>query len=309
MKEKGKLISKSNKVVFTLIIIATVLLVIAWPGLQTVFGNNDFKTAKQRKEKNLNNATVNRGQAEQVKVIAKWDMPAELKEISGISFINENRFACIQDELATVYIFNTTSGKIEKEISFGGAGDYEGIAVVGNDIYVGRSDGKIFEVAGYNNSKPVITAYSTHLKAKNNVEGLCYDKKNKRLLLAVKGKDAGNNAFKGLYGFDLASKNLAVDPVYKIDLKDPVWNEVKGKNKLQPSDVAIHPGNGDIYIIDGASPKLLVLGPDAVTKNLYFLTGSEFSQPEGISFSPSGELFISNEGVTKAGNILKVSLP
>ena len=36
--------------------------------------------------------------------------------------------------------------------------------------------------------------------------------------------------------------------------------------------------------------------------------GKEFSQPEGITFSPQGEIFISNEGGQEPGNILKVEV-
>ncbi|HEY1020794.1 MAG TPA: hypothetical protein VGE06_00715, partial [Flavisolibacter sp.] len=33
-----------------------------------------------------------------VKVAQQWDMPAVLKEISGIAYMDGERFACIQDE-------------------------------------------------------------------------------------------------------------------------------------------------------------------------------------------------------------------
>ena len=43
-------------------------------------------------------------------------------------------------------------------------------------------------------------------------------------------------------------------------------------------------------------------------KALHPLTGSAFEQPEGITFSPSGEMYISNEGGKGQGNILLVNL-
>ena len=31
----------------------------------------------------------------QVKIVRKWDLPKELKEVSGIAYLDANRFACI----------------------------------------------------------------------------------------------------------------------------------------------------------------------------------------------------------------------
>jgi hypothetical protein len=75
---------------------------------------------------------------------------------------------------------------------------------------------------------------------------------------------------------------------------------------MQPSDLDVHPSTGDIYIVDGADPKLLVMGADGSKKNLYQLSSTDFAQPEGLAFTKGGELFISNESKKGSGNILKV---
>ena len=81
-----------------------------------------------------------------VKVIKRWDLPAVLTEISGLAGMDNERFACIQDELGNIYVYNTAIAKIEKEISFAGFGDYEGITLVGDTAWVVRSDGRLYEV-------------------------------------------------------------------------------------------------------------------------------------------------------------------
>ncbi len=43
-------------------------------------------------------------------------------------------------------------------------------------------------------------------------------------------------------------------------------------------------------------------------KNLFLLDEAQFPQPEGVAFTPEGELFISSEGKTGAGRIAKVSI-
>ena len=150
--------------------------------------------------------------------------------------------------------------------------------------------------------------HTTHLTEKQDVEGLCYDKKNNRLLLSIKEEEADTKDYKGIYAFDLSTKKLSADPIHKIDLKHSIWNDVKDKDKIKPADLDVHPSTGDIYILDGPDPKILVMGADGSKKNLYFLNTDEFAQPEGISFTNTGDLYISNEGKKGTGNILKVSI-
>lgn len=52
---------------------------------------------------------------------------------------------------------------------------------------------------------------------------------------------------------------------------------------------------------------LLIMDYSGTIKKLYQL-GKDFAQPKGITFSPQGEIFISNEGTKQSGNILKVEI-
>lgn len=308
------MITKGDKIIFGVIALLIIVTFIFWKDARSLIGDKPevkelFAGDKKGQKKDKKNNDENLAKVDsEVRVTQKWDLPVVLKEISGIAFVSDNLIACVQDEAGKIFIFNTASNLIEKEIPFGAAGDYEGIAIVGSTAYVLRADGKLFEVIDYNTDKLSVVQHTTHLTAKQNVEGLCYDKKNNRLLLAIKGKEATSNDYKGIYAFDLSSKKLATKPAHKIDLTHSIWNEVKGKNKMEPSDLDVHPVTGDLYIIDGASPKLLVMSADGTQKSIYRLNTSEFHQPEGIAFTQSGELFISNEGRSGSGNILKVSV-
>lgn len=244
-----------------------------------------------------------------LEVLQKWEVPAQLKEISAITYLNKQRFACIQDEAGKIFIYNTGEKKIEKEIPFSTSGDYEGLAIAGENAYVLRADGQIFEVKNYNSSTPETIQHKTSLTRKQDTEGLCYDSKNNRLLITIKDKEPASEDFKGIYSFDLSKKTFSNTPVYKIDLKHEVFDDVRAKKpgeQMQPSAIAVHPRTGDMYITEGSTPKLLIMDSTGVIKDLKKLKGPEFSQPEGISFSPEGQLFISNEGKKKAGNILEL---
>lgn len=302
------MITKTDKIIFGIFGLFILITVVFWQDVKSMFvgetgqaqinNNNDKEKKKDKK---------NKKQSPEVTIAQKWEMPSQLKEISGIAYINKNLFACVQDEAGKIFIFNTATNSIEKEIPFSESGDYEGIAVIGSTAYVLRADGKLFEVSNYD-TKPNVIMHSTHLTEKQDIEGLCYDKKNNRLLLSIKENEPGTKDYKGIYAFDLASKKLAAEPVHKIDLNHTIWNEVDDKDKIKPADIVVHPTTGDIYILDGPDPKILVMSPDGTTKNLYHLSESEFVQPEGISFTEAGEMYISNEGKDGIGNILKVSI-
>ena len=242
-----------------------------------------------------------------VTIKQKWELPAILIEVSGIAYIDGQRFACVQDEAGTIFIYNTATATIEKEIVFTGPGDFEGIALNGNTAYIVRSDGVIFEVDMLTKKT---TQHATFLTADNNVETLFYDAANKRLLMAGKEPDA-IPSFKNIYAFNTVSKTLAKEPVVKIDLAHKALatpgNSKKKKKNFMPSAIAVHPQSNDIYILDGPKSRLLVTGTDGAVKNVYEL-GNEFYKPEGISFSPAGDLYISNEGKKIPGNILEVNI-
>jgi len=161
----------------------------------------------------------------------------------------------------------------------------------------------VMEVKNYNAKNLSTVAHKTFLSTKENVEGICFEPKKYRLLLSVKKRDPFNNDFKGIYAFDLSTKKLAPEPVYKINTRDDIW---KGQHEIEPSDLAVHPGTGNIYVLDGEHPRLLVMTKSGSIKKIYQLDDPAFSLPEGICFSKTGELFISNEGRSGAGNILQV---
>ncbi|MBP9790115.1 MAG: hypothetical protein KBD57_06215, partial [Bacteroidia bacterium] len=54
-------------------------------------------------------------------------LPVELKEISGLTDVNDSQFACVQDEHGILYLYNMPSSSISKRINFGPPGDYEGL--------------------------------------------------------------------------------------------------------------------------------------------------------------------------------------
>ena len=287
------------------VLLAAVILVggsLFWRDIAGVVnGHSSTKAPTTKKDKDMDGSQSSPG----VHIAAKWELPDRLKEVSGIVYLDEDRFLCVQDEEGIVFVYNRSTNRIEKEIPFGGTGDYEGIALNGNTIYVVRSDGQLYEIPINDNSG--INQYKTELTAEHNIEGLTYDQRNNRLLLAIKDDEPGNKNYKGIYAFDLTSKKLSMNPVYKIDLNDKILQQVNNKKKIKPSEIGIHPQSGDIYITDGPGSRLIIMDEKVNIKKVFDL-GKQFVQPEGISFSPEGEVYISNEGTRQPGNILQITL-
>lgn len=256
-----------------------------------------------------------------------YKLPGYLDEISGISSYENNKIACVQDEHATIYMFDTEKAKITLKSDFGKTGDFEDIAVVGNDAYVLRSDGTIFKIKSFE-KKTKATKIKTTLSSKNNTEGLFYDKSNNSLLIALKGSASINEknqykGFKAIYRFDLKNNTLIEKPIYLIDLSktdnikklsriEKFYIEtakklklLKQDNSFQPSGIAIQPFENNVYIISAVEKLLIIMNKKGVIQEVFELDKRIFNHPEGICFSETGDLFISNEGKNGKGNILR----
>lgn len=246
--------------------------------------------------------------SKEINIHKTWRLPEALEEISGIAFLDSKTVACIQDEDGVIFLYNLETSKIEKEIEFSGGGDYEGIAVSGNTAFVVESDGTLHKVENFR-SDPKVSEHETRLTEKQDVEGLCFDTVNKQLLLAIKEKEPESDRYKGVYAVDPRTMQMKAEPVFRLNLSSPVLEEVEAGqdyDKFQPSEINIHPDSGEIFMLEGTNSKLLILDSNKKAKELHFLNRNDFPQPEGLSFDPSGNLYISNEG--KPGTIHRISI-
>src|SRR5690606_33979414 len=140
-----------------------------------------------------------------------WELPGELAEISGIAFLGEEKIVGVQDELGILYVYNLETRKIEKRIEFGPNGDYEGIALKNSTAYVLRNDGTIIVIEDYL-SNPKISEIPSGFTQEVDIEGLCLDPENNRLLIAIKEEDPNLENSKGIYGLDLSTKKMDATP-------------------------------------------------------------------------------------------------
>lgn len=243
-------------------------------------------------------------------IVKSWKLPKILEEVSGIDWLSQNEIACVQDEDGIIFIYDLALNKITEQIPFAGPGDYEGIAIHNDDAFVMRSDGTIFQVLRFRESDKKVSKFQTAFSARNNMETLELDAINHHLITAPKDRDLEDDSFKGLYHIPLDSTKMSTQPNIRINMNDGALKSYLKKKKIyktfSPSDVAIHPKTGEYYVLEGIKPKLVILDKDGTIKKVHELDKKTFAQPEGITFSPDGTLYISNEAGEKAANIREV---
>ena len=262
---------------------------------------------------------------------ARFKMPSYLEEISGLSYYDKGKIACVQDEKANIYILNLDKEKIIDKYDFGTDADYEDIAVVDKTAYILRNNGHIYRIKDFKKKDRKVKRYNTPLKEKNDTEGIAYDPLSNTLLIACKGspsieKENLYEGYKAIYTFDLEEEELKTVPLFLIDLErldsytdQNVFNRlslkvakrlhlIESETSFEPSGLAIHPKSGEIYIISSVGKLLIILNRSGKVLEVVELDPKLFRQPEGICFSPNGTMYISNEGQGGSGYILKFKI-
>ena len=231
---------------------------------------------------------------------ARWMLPSRLREISGLGMTDDGRLLAVQDEDGDLFEIDPASGATTSTRAFYNSGDYEGVEPVGDVTWIVESDGDLYRFTGSEEAEK----RETGLSRSNDVEGLAYDARGNRLLLACKGDPGGGRkGVRTIYAYDLAAERLDPDPVFTLDRE--VLDE--GGAPFKPSGLAVHPGTGEIYIISGVRKALVVLSPEGDLTAAVSLPPRLYPQPEGIAFARDGTLFISNEGGGGSATLLRFS--
>ncbi|MER2998195.1 SdiA-regulated domain-containing protein [Pontibacter populi] len=244
------------------------------------------------------------------KPLAQWELPDNLREVSGIAMLRDGLIACVQDEEGAIHLWDPEKKTIVEKIDFAGPGDYEGISIVEDDAYILRSDGSVFEVTDFRNGKTAVKEHKSVLAGTQNTEGLAYDATNNRLLIACKGFDSTLGDKKGIYSFSLNDKKMQVEPAFQIPLfQDNLSSITKKKKKskydvLQPSSFEYNPATGDLYLMDAVNARLHIINEQGEVLKTMMLDKKLLRQPEGLTFSPNGELYIASEGGKKGKGII-----
>lgn len=222
--------------------------------------------------------------------VARFDMPEDLVEISGLTVLDEQTLGAVQDEEGALYVLDRQTGEVAAVMPFGPPGDYEGVELAGDDLYVLRADGTLLNVEGWGGGTMSSREIATGLPRDCDAEGLGYAPARNRLLIACK-EDGGVGDRRAVYGFDLGKGALGAQPAFVIDPE-----AVDGERPLKPSALAVHPVTGAVVVLSSVREVIVSLGADGAVADVWNWAEAGFEQPEGLAFLPNGDLVVASEG-------------
>jgi uncharacterized protein YjiK len=232
----------------------------------------------------------------------------KIKEISGIVWDNQNdEFIAHNDEKGIIFYLDRDTKGIKREFVFSEAkGDYEDIAMAKKDIYVLRSDGKLFRIVTDSTRKQnTFDAGQLQSSGKNDFETLYYDAERKALVILCKNCSADDKKVVSAYAYYPDSIGFDNKPLYTIDVKKIDSLSPRSTSRFQPSAARIHPVLKKLFILSSASNQLVVTDLEGNVENVYMLALKLFPQAEGLAFKTNGDMYISNEAVSSKSELLK----
>jgi hypothetical protein len=241
-------------------------------------------------------------------------LPSTLHEVSAIVAVDERTLACVQDEAGALFFVDLLGERPARAAVFGEPGDYEGLARVGEQWWVLRSDGELLRLGGGDRDLHVEARFRLQTGHRD-FEGLCHDAANGCLLVLPKDRAGTGKAARHrrvVYGFDLKSLQLRAAPELEFDLQDlveradakgitlPKKTTPKGKVRadvgLLGSELLVVPGSTDLLLLSAVDNLLLRIDRAGQPIAAWQLDPEKLPQPEGLAVLPDGRLLVASEG-------------
>lgn len=229
-----------------------------------------------------------------MKKAVQMKLPLDLDEISGIAYYPpDSSVFAINDEKGWLYKISNGRGIMHWEFSKGA--DFEDLVLLDSIFYVLESSGNILRLS-FNAQNSIAVQEYTFDKGtgKDEFEILYYDPGRKKLILICKDCDLDKKHSLSTFAFDPTTGQYEDSP-FTINVQEIAHSLGDDKMKFKPSAASINPKNGLLYIISSINKLLVVMDSDGKLVKAYRIDPVVFKQPEGISFSPTGGMLISNE--------------
>jgi len=222
----------------------------------------------------------------------------ELLEISGIAFYaKDTSLFAISDENGYIYKIHMNNKYFVEKWRFDKSRDFEDVCFVDSTIYVLESNGNIHSVQFSQNGDTIFTRKNEFAGKKDEFESLYFDSTKKKLILLCKNCKEDKKNSLSAFSFDPQTGNYG--KAFTID-EDGIASKI-GEEKLnfRPSAATVNPVTGDVWIISAINNLIVTTDKNGVLKDVYAINSGTFTQPEGITFTPWGDLLISNEAGDK----------
>ncbi|MBC7873384.1 MAG: SdiA-regulated domain-containing protein [Ferruginibacter sp.] len=235
----------------------------------------------------------------------KMELGRDLKEISGLSFITgKNILVAQNDEKGAIFTvdFKNKSNEYGK-VRFSGKGDYEDIVHTDSAEYLLVSTGGLVKVLT-EDSVILPKEFTLGIEGKNEFETL-YRDVDGSLVLLCKECDHEKDKIRAAYRFDPVTETFSTKPIYQIDIGAIQSMLNDDKAEFKPSAAGVNPVTGKLFVIASVGKLLVIVGTDGKVEQAIKLDPLLYNQPEGLTFAPNGDLYISNEGGEGVGRIFK----
>lgn len=246
-----------------------------------------------------------------IAAVARWVLPQELREISGLALTKDGRVLAHGDETGTVWEIDYRKGVLIKQFALGDRpvkGDFEGIAIAHDMVFMLASNGKLYEFKeGATGDHVAFKIHDTGLKAQCEFEGVAFDPTIDALLLACKhvhDKQIKNDIVIYRWAFAGDSASRLTQMVVPVDSA----LAANGWSKLNPSDITIDPLTGNYVLVASLQQALLSITPAGTLVFARKLPPGH-TQPEGVAITKDGLLLVSDEGGRGLGTITVYKWP
>ena len=236
--------------------------------------------------------------------LARWVLPQDLAEISGLALMADARLFAHGDEQGRISEIDHRRGVLVKRFMIGPPvqDDFEGITAVNDALFLLASDGKLYEFKeGGNNQRVPYTVHDTGLGRECEFEGLAFDPAINSLLLACK-----NVGRKRLRDFLVIYRwKLPGGTGPRLSQLTVPLARVIGPNRwkrLHPSDITVDPSSGN-YVLIAAQEKALVAITPAGAPIFSRPLPKGLEQPEGVAITKDSILIVGDEAVGRPATV------
>lgn len=242
---------------------------------------------------------------------AAFELDAALDEISGLAVLGDGTLAAVQDEDGTLYVLDPSTGRIIDERPFGPPGDYEAVALGAGRLFILEAGGRLYRFDAWTADTLAGTEFDLDLPARCDAEGLRADPEGDRLLVSCKERSGPHlDQEKAIFAFDTGGSLLSERPAYALDPRaftvsvddHPVNEAVRSilservdLSGLKPSELALHPLTGEIFVLTSVRQAVLSMTRDGTITGVWKLDDGLLEQPEAMDFLPNGDLYVASE--------------
>ena len=228
-------------------------------------------------------------------------LPKPLREISGLTEMPDGSLLAVADEKAHIYRIDMQARLVEKLTKFGDPvkkGDFEGISLVDEHLYVVTSNGVLWRKELRADAKDY-SKFKTGIGKLCEVEGLtAWEPRQLLLVLCKQGRHPSTRGKLTIYGWSIAEQTLLPEPIIQLVYRDA------GLPQLHPSGLSFSADRQRLFIVAAKEQSFIELNLDgSVARGGRFPFPATHTQTEGVVITAGNTLYLADEGGKDRGRV------